>query len=145
MATQSNKLKLSGRWRAVYSELDGEMTPVAHFSTIVMTFERGKFKIESDGKLKHEGTYIIDAKTDPAKIIYTYSRSDFFKEGQKRKGIIQLTNDTMKESVSAVGKSAPRSFNSTKGSDAVFTIHQRVGKERGTGLPVSKTKIVSQW
>jgi hypothetical protein len=40
--TEAVMKALQGKWRVVYSELDGEMTAVDDFSTIVLEVLRGK-------------------------------------------------------------------------------------------------------
>ncbi len=137
--------KLNGSWRAVYSELDGEMTPVAHFSTILVTFKSGRFQIQSDGKVQHAGVYELDTESSPARIIYTYKKSSFYKTEKPRVGIIQLTGDTMKDCLGAIGARPPKSFNTTADSNTVMTVHQRVGSEGGIGLSVSIVADVSEW
>lgn len=145
MATPVKKkeLDLTGSWRAVYSEINGEMTSVAHFSTIKITFKKGKFEIESDGKLKHAGTYEINNKVSPAQIIYKYEKSTFYKTKEPRVGIVQLTGDTFKDCLGPIGAAPPKAFNTKLGSNKVMTIHQRVGSEGG--IKLSMVGDVSEW
>jgi uncharacterized protein (TIGR03067 family) len=136
---------LSGSWRAVYSELNGEMTAVSHFAGIVITFKGKQFDIEVNGVKEHAGTYNIDTKSDPARITYVYEQSTFYELGKPRVGIFQVTKNTFKDCLGAVGAVPPKSFNTTHASNVVMTIHQRIGSEKGTGLPVSQNREVSQW
>lgn len=136
---------LNGNWRAVYSELEGEMTPVAHFSTILVSFKNGRFQIQSDGKVQHAGDYKLDAESTPARIIYTYRKSSFYECDKPRVGIIQLNGDTLKDCLGAIGAKPPKEFNTTEGSNTVMTVHQRVGSEAGIGLSVSFNADVSEW
>lgn len=138
-------LDLTGSWRAVYSELNGEMTPVEHFSTIVIDFKGDEFSISVNGEVAHEGTYSIDDSTRPAQITYTYKRSTFYETGAPRVGIVQLVGDTFKDCLGAIGAPPPESFNTGADSDTVLTIHQRSGAEGGRGLNVSPSRLVSEW
>ena len=47
-------IDLTGTWRAVYSELDGEMTPVAHFSGIEITFRAIGFSALDELQITNE-------------------------------------------------------------------------------------------
>jgi uncharacterized protein (TIGR03067 family) len=147
MAKKPNQqgTELEGSWRAVYSELNGEMTAVAHFSGIVITFQGHKFEIEVNGVVEHSGTYSTNLKSSPAQITYVYEKSTFYELGKPRVGIFQVTNSTFKDCLGAIGAHAPASFNTTLKSDLVMTVHQRSGSERGVGVPVSLDRRVSQW
>lgn len=148
MATKAAKktgIDLTGRWRVVYSELDGEMTPVAHFSGIEIEYTKNKFKIFVHGVLQHTGTFSIDERAKPAQITYVYEKSTFYDVGKPRTGIVQLTGDTFKDCLGAIGAKPPASFNTSKSSELVLTIHQRAGAEGGSGLPVSVKRNVSEW
>ena len=139
-------INLSGTWRVVYSELGGEMTPVAHFSGIVSTYKGGRFTIEVNGVVEHEGSYRIREKRGGfAEITYVYTRSTAFELDKPRPGIVQVTRNTFKVCTGKIGGSAPSTFNTKKGTDAVLTIHQKAGTEGGTGVPVAITRLASQW
>jgi uncharacterized protein (TIGR03067 family) len=139
-------INIVGTWRAVYSELNGEMTPVAHFSGIEISFTKDKFIIKVHGVLHHEGSYsIVEREGRPAEITYIYTKSTFYELNKPRAGIVQITGDTLKDCLGKVGGHVPSSFNTTQDSDHVMTIHQRHGTETGTGLPVSSSRAVSEW
>lgn len=141
--TNKKQIDLTGSWRAVYSEINGEMSSVAHFSTIKITFRKDKFEIESDGKIKHLGTYNLNCDVSPAQITYTYEKSSFYKTNTPRIGIVQLNGDTLKDCLGAIGDKPPRAFNSKAGSGKVLTIHQRVGSEGG--IKLGSIGDVSEW
>jgi uncharacterized protein (TIGR03067 family) len=145
MAAKRTGINLSGRWRVVYSELDGEMTPVAHFSGIEIEYMKNKFRIFVHGVLQHAGTFSINQRTKPAQITYVYEKSTFYDVGKPRVGIVQLTGDTFKDCLGAIGAKPPASFNTHKDSELVLTIHQRAGAEGGSGLAVSFKRNVSEW
>jgi uncharacterized protein (TIGR03067 family) len=138
-------INLTGKWRAVYSELNGEMAPVAHVSGIEITFEGDTFSISVSGSEEHSGTYMIDDSVEPARIHYVYMKSSFYKTNRCRVGIIQLTGSTFKDCLGGIGAPAPKSFTTTANSDTVMTIHQRVGAEGGSAVLVSASREVSQW
>jgi uncharacterized protein (TIGR03067 family) len=139
---------LQGSWRVVYSELGGEMTPVAHFATIVIRHQGNRFSIESEGQEAHAGTVAVDEASNPARITYTYERSTSYPTGVPREGIVQVAGDTFKTCMSPAATPAPRSFNTTPDSASVLSIHNRVGAEGGTGQStrfVSEGVDSSQW
>jgi uncharacterized protein (TIGR03067 family) len=142
---KKGSIDLTGRWRAVYSELNGEMTPVAHFSGIEIEYMKNKFRIFVHGVLQHSGTYTIDERVKPAQITYVYDKSTFYDVGKPRVGIVQLTGDTFKDCLGAIGTKAPGAFNTSRDSDLVLTVHQRAGAEGGSGLQVSVKRNVSEW
>jgi hypothetical protein len=124
------------------------MTPVAHFSGIVATYEGNRFRIEVNGVVEHEGTYSIDEKVAPAQITYTYTKSTRYELNKPRVGIIQHVGHTFKECVAAIDARPPAGFNTEHGSNAVLTIHQTSGAEAGLGIPafnVSPHTVLSQW
>jgi uncharacterized protein (TIGR03067 family) len=139
-------IDLTGSWRAVYAELNGEMTSADHFSGIVMSYDDDSFSIEVNGEVAHEGTYAIDESTDPAQITYTYSKSTFYETGKPRVGIVQLVGATFKDCLGAIGDPPPPSFNTTADSNTVMTVHARSGSESGLEIArISPEKTVSQW
>jgi uncharacterized protein (TIGR03067 family) len=138
--------KLTGTWRVVYSELGGQMTPVAHFSGIESTYKGGKFVVKVDGVVEHEGKYSIrERKERPAEITLVYTKSTSYDLNKPRHGIVQVAGDTFKFCAGRVGGAAPAAFNTERRSDAVLTIHQRSGAEGGTGIPVAVNRLSSQW
>ena len=138
-------INLTGTWQTVYAELNGQLARVAHYSLIRKTFIRNTFKIEVDGVLEHEGTYSINDKVSPSQITFVYKKSSFFELGKRRVGIVQLTGDTLKMCVGAVGAKAPSSFNTERESDAVLTVQQRKGAEKGVISNVSLSRNVVIW
>src|SRR5262245_6046999 len=81
---------MQGRWRAVYSELDGEMTPVAEFSSIVMEHKGTDFVVEKNGKVVDEGRFSINTTVSPHELAYIYKKGPDIFLGGPRPGIIQL-------------------------------------------------------
>lgn len=125
-------IDLTGTWHAAYAELDGEMGPVARVSRTEITYKDGKFKIDVNGKLEHEGEYSVDDKHSPAQITYIYRKSSFFELGKPRVGIVQLVGSTLKDCIGAVGAHPPATFNTKAHSESVLTVFQRSGHERGS-------------
>lgn len=144
-ASGAKKMDLTGSWRVVYAELNGEMTPVAHFSGIEMQYTGDKFQILVHGELKHHGTYAIDESVTPAKITYIYDKSSFYETGKPRIGIIQLIGDTFKDCLGAIGAAVPPSFNTSGSSNTVLTVHQRTGVEGGKIVADAVVRRVSEW
>jgi uncharacterized protein (TIGR03067 family) len=138
-------INLTGSWRAVYAELNGQMTPVAHFSGIVITYSGKKFSIAVHGVVEHEGTYSINEKSTPAQITYVYTKSTFFELEKPRIGIVQVNGETFKDCLAGIGDPPPPTFNTTSESNAVMTIHQKSGTETGIGVSVSVNRKVSEW
>jgi uncharacterized protein (TIGR03067 family) len=138
--------QMQGDWRVVYSEINGEMTPVADFSNIVTTHKGNTFTVKKNDKVIHEGRGSINAIAMPHGMALTYvnTQNEAFKGGP-RVGIFALAGDTMKTAFAPIGHEAPKDFNSYPDSDIVISIYQRVGAEKGTGLAVSKSKAIAQW
>lgn len=139
---------LQGRWKVVYSELDGQLTPVADWNGIILENSGNSFKVEKDGNVLHEGTFSFNIKVNPFEIVYIYSRSTPTYMGGPRAGIFQLEGDTLKTCMGAIGHPAPKSFNTFPDSECVLSIHQRtddVGVLSVQGSSVSQTRAVSQW
>lgn len=139
---------LIGTWRVVYSEVNGEMTPVAHYSGISVTFKDKTFEIEVHGVLEHEGTYSINEKVTPHEITYVYRKSSRFETGKPRVGIMQMNGNTLKDVLGTIGAAAPKAFETGSRSNSVMTIYQRSGAEKGRGIStfnVSPQAILSQW
>jgi uncharacterized protein (TIGR03067 family) len=137
---------LQGDWRAVFSEFNGEMTPVGDFSTIVLTHKDNNFSVAKNGKVLHEGRYSLNTAVKPHVIALTYTKSanEAFLGGP-RVGIAQLVGDTLKTVFPPVGQEPPKDFTTFPDSDLVLTVFQRAGSEKGTGLSVARTKFISQW
>jgi uncharacterized protein (TIGR03067 family) len=121
------------------------MTSVAEFSTIVQENKGNHFTVEKNGKLVAEGRFSIDTETTPHQIVYVYSKGADIFLGGPRPGVFQVHNDTLKTCMGAVGHRGPRELNTFPDAEAVLTVFQRDGAEKGVGIPFSATKIVSQW
>jgi len=152
MATHPNQSKadtlhkaLEGRWRVVYSELNGAMTPVSDFSTIEIEHKGGRFLVKKNGEIVDEGKFVINADITPHEITYIYSKGADIFLGAPRAGVFQIQGDTLKTCFGAIGLRAPKELNTTLESESVLSICQRAGSEGGTGLVVSPTRAISQW
>ncbi|GET41310.1 hypothetical protein [Microseira wollei] len=147
MTTDSLMEALQGRWRVVYSEFDGEMTPVADFSTIVIENNGSQFSVEKNGSIVHEGKFSINVSVTPHEIVYIYTRGSEVFLGGPRVGVFQLVGDTFKTNLAAVGHRSPQDFNTFPDSGTVLSIHQKVGSESGREIAAlsSTTRAVSQW
>lgn len=131
-------INLTGTWRAVYAELDGEMGPAAHFSGIAITYKEKKFEIHCHGVLEHEGEYSINERVSPAQITYVYTKSSYYELNKPRVGIVQLAGTTLKDCLGAVGAHPPATFNTTPKSDTVLTVHQKSGHEGGSNVRITR-------
>ena len=137
---------LQGRWRVVYSEVDGEMTPVGDFSTIILENKSNYFSVEKNGKVLYEGRFSVNLSVTPHEIVYIYTKGADVFLGGPRSGIFQLVSDTFKTCLSAVGHRPPKDFNTFPNAEAVLSIHQRTGSEQGRALPIPRfPRGVSQW
>ena len=126
---------LAGTWHGVYCEVDGESLPASYPPSVEASYHGNKFSIKVQGKVEHEGTYSIDEKAEPHQITFTYTKSSKFPLGQPRVGIFQVTGDTYKNCLGAVGTKAPSRFNTTANSNTVLTVLRRAatGTAAGTG------------
>src|SRR5215213_856179 len=137
---------LQGDWRVVYSEFNGEMTPVADFSTIVLTHKGSNFSVAKNGKVLYEGRYSVNTAVMPHRVVLFYTKSaDEAFLGGPRVGLAQLVGDTLKTILPPVGQEPPKDFTTYPDSDFVLSVHQRVGSEKGAALSAAKTRFVSQW
>jgi uncharacterized protein (TIGR03067 family) len=137
---------MQGDFRVVYSELNGEMTPVQEFSNIVVTHRGNNFIVKKNDKVVHEGTFTINVAVMPHQIVLRYSKSVFEGNlGGPRVGIAQLVGDTLRTNLPGVGYPPPSDFITYPDSDLVLAVHQRVGSEKGRGLTTSKTASVAVW
>jgi uncharacterized protein (TIGR03067 family) len=121
---------LQGKWRVVYSELDGEMTPVDEFSTIVLENRGYNFFVEKRGEIAYEGRFSINVTNTPHELVYIYtkaSRETFL--GGPRVGIFQLVGNTFKSCLGMIGQRPPKDFSTFSNSNAVLAIHQRLSKD----------------
>jgi uncharacterized protein (TIGR03067 family) len=141
---------LQGDWRVVYSELNGEMTPLAESATTVVTHKGNNFSVSklvnNKQTVVHEGRFSINVAVMPHRIVLIYTKSIFEGNlGGPRVGIAQLVGDTLKTVLPGVGHPPPGDFVTYEDSDLVLTVHQRVGSEKGRGLLVSPTRSVAVW
>lgn len=127
---------LRGPWQALYSEVDGQVTPSAEFATTTMRHEGDKFIVEKKGAIAYEGNFSIDPTVTPHEIVYIYKKSekDVF-VGGPRPGIFQLEGDTLKLCFALIGHRTPRDFNTFPGSDLVLTVFERSGKAAVAAAP----------
>jgi uncharacterized protein (TIGR03067 family) len=135
---------LTGTWHAVYGELDGEMAAAAHVSGIELSYHANKFSVTVHGKLEHEGTYSVDDSIQPHQVTFVYTKSSYFDLNKPRTGIFQLTGETYKDCLGAVGDRAPSGFSTGPKSNTVLTIFRKKGLEGGTPLNVLQTNQVGK-
>ncbi len=131
---------LRGPWQAVYSEVDGEITPPAEFAATTMKHEGDKFIVEKKGAVAYEGSFSIDPTVTPHEIVYIYKKSakDVFLGGP-RPGIFQLEGDTFKVCFALIGHRTPKDFNTFPGSEQVLTVFQRSGKASAAPTTAGRT------
>ena len=137
---------LQGEWQVVYSELNGEMTPLTE--KIILRHQGNNFTVTKNGRVAYEGTFAINVIPMPHVVVLNFRKSAF--EGYlaaPRVGIALLAGDTLKTvfGPSGLPVEPQKGFQSFPDSDTVMTIHQRVGAERGTGMTVSASKSVAIW
>lgn len=139
---------MQGRWRAVYSEVDGQMTPVAEFSSIILEHKETGFTVEKHGKVVDEGHFSTNTAVFPHELAYVYKKGPDIFLGGPRPGLIQVEGDTLKVCVGTIGHRTPTGFNTFPDSESVLTVFQRVdtkGEIVVTGSPASRTRVTSQW
>jgi uncharacterized protein (TIGR03067 family) len=138
--------QLQGDWQVVYSELNGEMTPITE--KIILRHQGTNFTVTKNGKVAYEGRFAINVIPMPHVVALTFTKSTFEPYlTAPRVGIALLAGDTLKTVFGPAGLpvETQKGFQSFPDSDTVMTIHQRVGAERGTGLTVSASKSVAVW
>jgi uncharacterized protein (TIGR03067 family) len=118
---------LQGRWKHVYSEIDGQAGPEDKVQTL--TYKEDQFSLEKDGKVAHEGKFTLDVTRSPCEIVYIYSKSFPIYMGAPRAGIIQIEGNTMKCCFSPLGQSAPKDFNTFPDSERVLSIYQKLNAD----------------
>jgi len=143
MAQELTAHALTGTWHDVYAEVDGEMAAAAYVSGIQLTFHGERFSVTVHDKVEHEGTYSVNDKNDPRQITLVYTKSSHFELNKPRTGIAQLTGDTFKLCLGAVGAHPPSALNTTPKSSTVLTVFRKKGLEGGT--PVAKLKVGVLW
>lgn len=136
---------LQGRWRAVYSELDGQMTSVSDFSTIVQENRGNEFVVEKNGEVVAEGRFSVDTSVFPHELVYTYRKGAEIFLGGPRPGVVQVVGDTLKTCMGAVGRRRISELATAPDSESVLTVFQRVGAEGGADIRVSAARAISQW
>jgi uncharacterized protein (TIGR03067 family) len=73
---------LGGRWVTIYAEVDGEATTHEAFDQTIIEYSGEKFKIEKGGVPSYEGTFFVNASTEPFGIVLMYNikyQPDFFR------------------------------------------------------------------
>ena len=138
--------QLQGDWQVVYSELNGEMTPLTE--KVILNHRGNNFTVTKNGKVAYEGRFTVDVTKMPYEVSLIFSKSTFEGNlGGARIGIALLAGDTLKTVFGPVGPPLrpKRGFQSFPDSETVLTIHQRLGTERGTGPVVSPTRAVAVW
>jgi uncharacterized protein (TIGR03067 family) len=118
---------MQGRWKHVYSEIDGQAGPLDKQN--YLTYRDDQFSLEKDGKVAHEGKFTLDVNRSPCEIVYIYSKSFPIYLGAPRAGIFQIEGNTLKCCFAPLGQSAPRDFNTFPDSERVLSIYQKVTKD----------------
>lgn len=139
---------IQGKWRVVYSEVDGELTPVDEFVSIILEHKGNRFTIQKKGVIVHEGTFTINVSVVPFELVYIYEKGNPIYLGGPRPGIFQIYGDTFKTCMGAIGHRFPKDFNTFENSAVILSIHQRIVPEGGVEIPgktVSAERAVSQW
>ena len=137
---------LQGEWQVVYSELNGEMTPLNE--KIILRHQGNNFTVSKNGKVAYEGTFAINVRPMPHQVVLIFKKSAFEPYlAAPRVGIALLEGDTLKTVFGPAGLplETQTGFQSFRDSDTVMTIHQRVGAERGTGMTTSASRTVAGW
>jgi len=113
---------LSGKWVAVYQEIDGQNIPHDE----VMEFHDNTFKVLKGSTTTYEGTFTVGGTKSPFSIVLTYSKSAqpvFL--GGPRPGIFQVDGDTFKCCFGVIGHPAPHELNTYPDSGSVLTVFER--------------------
>ena len=132
-------MDLEGRWENVYQEQDGEPQDAP---LTVVELSGTEFKIEKDGDVAYQGRFTVGpAKGNESRLeadgpeqyeivlFYDRTANPLF-SGGPRPGLFQIQGDTLKWVFSAVGHSSPRSFNTYRGSEKVYSVYRREGTAR---------------
>lgn len=146
MVKEQELLKsLQGRWQAVYSELEGQMTPPDEFASIVMEYRGNDFFVEKNGEIAHTGSVSINMDSSPPEMHFKYTKSPTF-AGKSRAASFQVVGDTLKTNAASPEQPAPKDFNTLPEAPRVLTVFQRLG---GDGVvfnrTISRLRSISQW
>ncbi len=130
---------LTGRWVAVYQELDGQNIPHDE----VMEFTDNTFKVLKGGRADYEGTFTVGGVKPPFSIVLTYSKSAqpvFL--GGPRPGIFQVEGDTFKCCFGAIGHPAPNDLNTYPDSGFVLTVFERSPRSPQAALQTQSGRLL---
>jgi uncharacterized protein (TIGR03067 family) len=119
---------IEGKWKQIYSEIEGEAMPSEQFSTIETEFKEREFFVRKDGQVIHQGKFSVNISVTPNECFFFYTKSvhDLLL-GAPRPGIFQLTGNTLKFNFGPVGQRTPQDFNTFPTSNAVSSIYTRGG------------------
>jgi uncharacterized protein (TIGR03067 family) len=115
--------ELVGNWREVSRVRDGASVPSAAL---------GRMKQESDGKtatmlggrVVYEGLASVWPESSPKEIDYLQT-SDGDGKGQVRRGIYEVTGNTMRICLARPRADRPKAFSSEPGSGVVMSVYER--------------------
>jgi uncharacterized protein (TIGR03067 family) len=123
-ATAVSSHSLDGRWKVIYSEVEGEMVPDSIIGTAFLEIQSHVFKVEKNGVIEYEGRLTTNPSTYPNEIILIYEKSakpGFL--GGPRPGIYQVEGNTFKTCFGMIGHSFPKELSTYPGSQSALSVH----------------------
>ena len=141
---------LQSRWRAVYSEVEGEMTPINDFSALILEHAGNTFTVANKGATVDEGTFSVNVTVTPHELVYIYSKGQPQFLGAPRRGIFQIEGNTLKLCMSPIGHPSPAEFNTRPNSQVVLNIWQRTDAngtdtKSAVSAVVANRRVESEW
>jgi internalin A len=121
-AAKKESEKLSGTWKAITVERDGQPDGAAQNAIVTYTAE-GKLTVKFAEGTRGEGTYRLDPSKTPKRMDYTLSFGT--NKGEPHKGIYSLEGDTLKICGSEPGKPRPKEFATKADSGRVLLVLKR--------------------
>jgi uncharacterized protein (TIGR03067 family) len=119
--------KFEGTWRLVSEVVDGKEQPADYVKRIRWIFDdKGKWKVEDDGKVIFAGTMKVFADRNPKAADSTLTNEDEHK-GKIVRAIYELDGDTLKQCW-AVERERPRAFDPQPAPGINYSVYKRVKK-----------------
>jgi uncharacterized protein (TIGR03067 family) len=113
---------IQGSWLAATAELDGKLFPDEARKSFKLTLKDDKYKV-TVGKIADQGTVKLDPSAKPKAMDITGTVGP--NKGKKILAIYELDGDTLKICYDLSGKSRPKEFKTTKGSQLFLVAYKR--------------------
>ena len=113
---------VDGTWLGSKAELSGKPYPEELTRTIRITVEKGRYKVAHSGT-SEEGLFKLDPSAKPKSL--DMIGTDGPNKGNKLLAIYELDGDTLKVCYDLTGKSRPKEFKTTEGSQLYLVIYKR--------------------